>query len=133
MAPNNKLAAAAEDLPNGDEVVTRRYEFYKYAGPLDNETGEAMAQSVAADGIHGVGVKLINGVEVDLSTVEIVGDFTGSQMAAVDVDAPVGLIEHVGEGEVNTPFAARTVVVEGGVLAFTCTHHRGAAAGMDFR
>ena len=66
-APNNKLAAAAEELPNADEVVTRRYEFYKYAGPLDIETGEAMAQSVAADGIHGVGVKLINGVEVDLS------------------------------------------------------------------
>ncbi|MBC8127188.1 MAG: InlB B-repeat-containing protein [Gloeobacteraceae cyanobacterium ES-bin-144] len=131
-APNNQLAAAAEELPNADEVVTRRYEFYKYTGPLDIETGEAMAQSVAADGIHGVGVKLINGVEVDLATVEIVGAFTGSQMAAVDVDAPVGLIDHVGEGEVNVPFAARTVVVEGGVLGFTSTITGALPASMDF-
>jgi hypothetical protein len=38
---NDELAAAPEDLPNGDEVVTRRYEFYKYTGPLDEESGEA--------------------------------------------------------------------------------------------
>lgn len=130
-APNNQLAAAAEELPNEDEVVTRRYEFYKYTGPLDIETGEAMAQSVAADGIHGVGVKLINGVEVDLSTVEIVGAFTGSQMAAVDADAPVGLIDHIGEGEVNEPFAARTVVVPG-TWGFTSTITGALPAGMDF-
>jgi hypothetical protein len=130
-APNNQLAAAAEELPNADEVVTRRYEFYKYTGPLDIETGEAMAQSVAADGIHGVGVKLINGVEVDLSTVEIVGAFTGSQMAAVDADAPVGLIDHIGEGEVNEPFAARTVVVPG-TWGFTSTITGALPAGMDF-
>ena len=130
-APNNKLAAAAEDLPGGDEVVTRRYEFYKYSGPLDIETGEAMAQSVAADGVHGVGVKLINGAEVDLSAVEIVGAFTGSQMAAVDVDAPVGLIDHVGEGEVNVPFADRTIVVEG-AWPFTCSIDGALPNGMTF-
>jgi uncharacterized repeat protein (TIGR02543 family) len=90
-----------------------------------------MAQSVAADGIHGVGLKLINGVEVDLSTVAIVGDFTGSQMAAVDVDAPVGLIDHIGEGEVDTPFAARTVVVEG-ALPFTCARDGVLPTGMTF-
>jgi hypothetical protein len=47
---NDELAAAPEDLPNGDEVVTRRYEFYKYTGPLDEESGEAMADAVDADG-----------------------------------------------------------------------------------
>ena len=130
-APNNKKAAVPEALPGGNEVVTRRYEFYKYEGPLDTETGEAMAQSVAGDGIHGVGVKLINGVEVDLVTVIVVGAFTGSQMAAVDVDAPVGLIDHVGEAEVDTPFAARTVVIEG-ALPFTCTRTGALPAGMDF-
>jgi hypothetical protein len=130
-APNNELAAAAEELPNADEVVTRRYEFYKYTGPLDIETAEALAQSVAADGIHGVGVKLINGVEVDLSTVEIVGAFTGSQMAAVDADAPVGLIDHIGEGELNEPFAARTMVVQG-TWGFTSTITGELPAGMDF-
>ncbi|MCX6879726.1 MAG: putative Ig domain-containing protein [Verrucomicrobia bacterium] len=130
-APNNQKAALPEDLPGGDEVITRRYEFYKYEGPLDNETGEAMAQSVGPDGIHGVGIALINGVEVDLTTVAVVGAFTGSQMAAVDVDAPVGLIDHVGDAEVDTPYAARTLVVEG-ALPFTCTLTGALPAGMTF-
>jgi uncharacterized repeat protein (TIGR02543 family) len=120
--PNGELAAAPEDLPNGDEVVTRRYEFYKYTGPLDAESGEAMADVVDPDGIHGVGMRTYNHhlvagewvtVTEDMATYEVVGDFTGSQMAAVDVDAPVGLIDHVGEGKVNVPFAPRTVVIEG--------------------
>lgn len=109
----NQVPAAAENLPGGDEVVTRRYEFYKYVGPLDAESGEAMAETVAPDGIHGSGVKVINGVSVDLATVVIVGDYTGAQMAAVDVEAPLGLIDHVGEGKVDSPIAARTIVIEG--------------------
>lgn len=128
---NNELQAAPEDLPGGDEVVTRRYEFYKYTGPLDNETGEAMASAVAADGVHGVGTKIINGANVDLSGVEVVGDYTGSQMAAVDVDAPVGLIDHVGEARINTPFAARRLVIEG-ALPFTCIQEGALPAGMTF-
>lgn len=128
---NNEVPAAAEDLPGGDEVVTRRYEFFEYTGPLDTESGEAMAQAVAADGVHGVGSKLINGVNVDLSMEEIVGNYTGAQMAAVDVDAVVGLIDHVGEGRENTPFAARTVVV-GGTLPFTAVIEGLLPAGMTF-
>jgi hypothetical protein len=37
-AANNELAGGLEDLPHGDEFITRRYEFYKYTGPLDPET-----------------------------------------------------------------------------------------------
>lgn len=111
--PNNEIAAAPEDLPNNDEVVTRRYEFFKYVGPLDNETGEAMADAVDPDGIHGVGQKIINGVNVDLTAVEVVGDFAGSQMAAVDVDAPVGLIDHVNDAEQDVPYAPRSLVIQG--------------------
>jgi len=138
--PNGQLAAAPEDLPNGDEVVTRRYEFYKYTGPLDAESGEAMADAVAADNLHGTGMRTYNDhmvggewvtVTEDMANYEIVGDFTGSQMAAVDVDAPVGLIDHVGEGRVNTAFAARTIVVEGGV-AFTSVLEGALPAGMAF-
>lgn len=129
--PNNQVPAAAENLPGGDEVVTRRYEFFKYTGPLDNETGEAMAQAVGPDGIHGVGVKTINGVEVDLSTVAVVGEFTGSQMAAVDVAAGVGLIEHVNEGRVNEPYTARTVVVPGG-NPVGCVREGALPTGMTF-
>jgi len=138
--PNGELAAAPEELPNGDEVVTRRYEFYKYTGPLDAESGEAMADEVDADGLHGTGMRTYNHhmvggewVEVteDMTDFEVVGDFTGSQMAAVDVEAAVGLIEHVSEGKVNAPYAARTLVVEG-ALPFACVREGALPAGMDF-
>ncbi len=137
---NDELAAAPEDLPNGDEVVTRRYEFYKYTGPLDEESGEAMADAVGADGLHGSGMRTYNHhmvggewvtVTEDMATKVVIGDFTGSQMAAVDVDAPVGLIDHVGEGRINTAFAARTVVVEG-ALPFSSLLEGVLPAGMTF-
>ena len=138
----NQLAAAAEALPGGDEVVTRRYEFFKYVGPLDEETGEAMGDLVGPDGIHGSGSVTYADhwdpniaewamITTDLSTVVVVGDFTGSQMAAVDVHAPVGLIDHCGEGRINTPFAARTVVVEGS-RPFTSVRTGDLPAGMTF-
>jgi hypothetical protein len=129
--PNNEVPAAAEDLPGGDEVVTRRYEFYKYIGPIDDESGEAIGSKVGPDDIHGFGIKIVNGVEVDLSTVEVVGEFTGSQMAAVDVDAPVGLIDHVSEASVDEPFAARSVVVPG-AFPFICIRDGVLPAGMSF-
>lgn len=138
--PNGELAAAPEDLPNGDEVVTRRYEFYKYTGPLDGESGEAMADTVDPDGLHGEGMRTYNHhmvggewvkVTEDMVDYEVVGDFTGSQMAAVDVEAPVGLIDHVGEGKINTAFAARTVVVEG-ALPFTAVQEGNLPPGMTF-
>ncbi|MBL9182969.1 MAG: putative Ig domain-containing protein [Verrucomicrobiaceae bacterium] len=137
---NDELAAAPEDLPNGDEVVTRRYEFYKYTGPLDGESGEAMADTVDPDGVHGEGMRTYNHhmvggewvtVTEDMATYEVVGAFTGSQMAAVDVDAPVGLIDHVSEGKINTAYAARTVVVEG-ALPFTATQDGALPPGMTF-
>ncbi len=138
--PNAELAGAPEDLPEGDEVVTRRYEFYKYVGPLDEETGEAMGDAVGPDDLHGSGSAtyahhMVGGewvsVTTDMSTVEVVGEFTGSQMAAVDVNEPVGLIDHVGEGKVNAAFAPRAVVVEG-ALPFTCSHEGAVPPGMVF-
>ncbi|MEO0055455.1 MAG: hypothetical protein RLZZ50_1402 [Verrucomicrobiota bacterium] len=108
-----RLEAAPEDLPGGDEVVTRRYEFFAYTGPLDAETGEAMASSVGPDGIHGAGLKEINGVEVDLTQVTVVGDYKGAQMAAVDVDEGAGLIDHVSEATVNEDYTPRRLVVTG--------------------
>ncbi len=128
---NGKKPAQAEDLPDGDEVVTRRYEFYKYIGPIDAESGEAMGDAVDADGVHGSGIKIINGVEVDLSTVEVVGEYTGAQMAAVDVDAPVGLIDHVSEGEVGVEFAGRRLVIEGAMPAY-CVLDGVLPEGMSF-
>jgi hypothetical protein len=128
---NAVLVAAPEDLNQGDEVVTRRYEFFQYTGPLDEETGEAMGDAVGPDDKHGVGIKEINGVEIDLSAVEVVGDFIGSQMAAVDVDAPVGLIDHLQDGEVGMAYPDRRVVIEG-ARPFTSTSSGILPLGMDF-
>ena len=128
---NGELAGAPEDLPHGDEVITRRYEFYKYTGPFDDESGEALAEKVGPDGIHGVGIKTINGVVVDLSTVEIVGEYVGSQMAAFDVHAPVGLIEHFQDGMVGDPYPIRTVVIAGNA-PFAATNWGVLPAGMTF-
>lgn len=128
---NGELQGEPEDLPGGDEVITRRWEFYKYVGPLDDETGEAKADKVGPDGLHGVGVKMINGVEVDLSTVVVVGDYVGAQMSAFDVDAPVGLIEHVQDGVVDEPYPTRTVVI-GGNIPFAATNWGALPDGMTF-
>jgi hypothetical protein len=128
---NGRLEAAPEDLANGDEVVTRRYEFFKYKGPIDNETGEALCDNVGADGIHGSGTGKVNGAEVDFSTVEVVGDYTGAQMAAVDVDASVGLTEHLSDGSIDEPYAARTVVIQG-AAPFTASFTGALPTGMTF-
>ncbi|MFM2143478.1 MAG: hypothetical protein RLZZ476_2022, partial [Verrucomicrobiota bacterium] len=139
---NNNVAAAPEDLPNGNEVVTRRYEFYKYTGPLDEETGEAMADVVDADGSHGTGMRTYatrfnNALgewvveTVNMANFVVVGEFTGSQMAAVDVDAAVGLIDHVSDGKINNAYTARKVVVEG-ALPFTTVKEGSVPPGMTF-
>jgi len=90
-----------------------------------------MADRVAPDGIHGVGTKTINGVEVDLSTVKVVGDYLGSQMSAFDVDAPIGLIDHLEDGEVDVPYTKRTVVIAGNA-PFTATTSGALPDGMTF-
>jgi hypothetical protein len=110
---NGELQGAAEDLPNGDEVVTRRYEFFKYVGPLDTETGEALGDIVGPDGIHGVGSKTAAGITYDLSMLEVVGDFIGAQMAGFAAAAPLGLIDHLQDGDLDGPYVERTVVVGG--------------------
>jgi hypothetical protein len=48
---NGKLEGAPEDLPNGDEVITRRYDFFKYVGPTDPENRRSAHENVGPDGI----------------------------------------------------------------------------------
>lgn len=110
---NGELVAAPEELPEGDEVITRRYEFFKYVGPVDLETGEAFAEKVADDGIHGVGTKKKDDVEYDLSNTVIVGDYIGAQMAGFDQAAPIGLIDNLQPGDQGESYIERRVVVGG--------------------
>jgi hypothetical protein len=139
--PKGELNGLPEDLPGGDEVITRRYEFYKYVGPIDAESGEAMADEVAADGIHGVGTVTYNDhfdaaadewieVTVDLSTVVIVGDFLGAQMAGFDIAPALGLIDHISDGEVGVASAERSVVIGG--AGFVATVSGSLPDGMSF-
>ena len=128
---NGELKGAPEDLAHGDEVVTRRYEFYKYIGPVDNESGEAMADRVGPDGIHGFGTNTINGVEVDLSTVEIVGEYLGAQMSAFDADTGVGLVDHLQDGIRDDAYPTRTLVIAGNT-PFTATNWGELPPGLSF-
>jgi hypothetical protein len=126
-----RLVGGDENLDNGDEVITRRYEFFEYVGPLDTESLEAKADRVGADDLHGDGVKTINGLEVDLSTVIVVGEYKGAQMAAVAPEASVALIDHLGEGFVGEAFAPRAVVIQG-KAAFTVVTEGILPEGMEF-
>jgi len=125
------LVAGAENLDKGDEVVTRRYEFFEYTGPFDAESGEAKAGRVGADGVHGEGMTLIGGVEVDLSTIEVVGAYRGAQMAAVIADASVGLIDHLTDGFINELYADRSIVIPGNGV-FNATSGGVLPSGMSF-
>lgn len=128
---NGMLEAEPEELNEGDEVVTRRYEFYEYLGPVDAENGEAKADKVGEDGVHGVGTKRINGVEVDLSTRVVVGKYLGAQMSAFDVHAPVGLIEQVQDGVLNEEYPTRTLVISG-FFPFASTNWGDLPEGMSY-
>lgn len=101
---NDELVAAPEDVTNSDDVVTRRWEFYAYTGGYDPETHEVMTDTVGADGIHGTGT---------YSNTVVVGDFLGAQMSAAAAVSPLGLIDHLQDGEVGTPYPTRSVVITG--------------------
>jgi len=109
-AANNDLVGGMEALPNGDEVVTRRYEFYKYLGPFDTETNEALCTNYPA--ITDPADPRYK-AECDPATVTILGDYIGAQMAGFDVDAALGLVDHVPDGDITQPYPSRTLVVGG--------------------
>jgi len=105
---NGKLAGAAQNLGHSDDFVTRRYEYYAYVGPYDDlsepPTHQALNEIVAPDGIHGTGT--------NADTV-VVGKFLGAQMSAMAVSAPIGLIDHLPDGEVGVEYPTRSVVIAG--------------------
>lgn len=68
----DELDSGLNDLAEGSESITRRYEFYKYTGPYDEE-GEALVEDPADDP-------------------NAVGEFLGSQNAALNLQ-PFGVPE----------------------------------------
>lgn len=105
---NAQLAGNNRKLSKSDDVVTYRYEYYEYVGPYDDfsepPTHEAFAQSVAKDGIHGTGT---------YSNTVVVGKFVGAQMSAMSVVPPIGLIDHLPDGQLGVPYPTRSVVIAG--------------------
>src|SRR5690606_28758902 len=75
--------------------------------------------------------KIINGVEVDLSTVVVVGDYIGAQMAGFDAEGQIGLIDHLQDGEEDAEYVDRRVVVQGTPPIVT-THTGSLPDGMTF-
>jgi uncharacterized repeat protein (TIGR01451 family) len=125
---NNELAGGLEDLPDGDEVVTRRYEFYKYAGPLDPETNEAKCDnypqvSDPADPSYKP--------ECDPATVTVLGDYIGAQMAGFNVEAVLGLIDHIQDGDLDQAYTTRRIVVGGNTPYTTAITSGALPAGLS--
>jgi hypothetical protein len=124
-----ELQGGGDAMDDGDETVTRRYEFYKYgaaANTIDGENGEAMCDEVNPTTdpndplyLHGVGthveVSNANGdpVYVNCEAQVVVGDYIGAQMAGFDAAMPLGLIDHLQDGEKNVDYTPRSVVVGG--------------------
>lgn len=112
---------AAEALPVGDEIITRRYEFYAYIGPTDPTTHQALAVKVGPDGLHGIN---------QYSNTIVVGEYLGAQMSAYKNVLPVGLTENIADGKINAAYPTRTIVISG--IPFTCTNIGTLPAGMTF-
>jgi len=81
---NNELAGCQREFAQWDEVVTRRYEFYKYTGPLDAETNEAFVRQLSADFRS---YRPSYKPECDpTAEVTVLGDYIGAQMAGFNVE-----------------------------------------------
>jgi hypothetical protein len=113
-------------LGHSDDVVTYRYEYYAYVGPYDDfsepPTHEALCQMPGADGVHGTGT---------YSNTIVVGKFLGAQMSAMAASAPIGLIDHLPDGQVNVAYPTRSVVIAGDTN-FTATLAGTLPTGMAF-
>ncbi len=85
---------AGDNLPEGDEIVTRRYEFYTYTGPVNPEDGEAECSDLD-------------------KCPDAIGAYIGAQMAGFDQALPLGMPDALQDGEVGVPYVDRSVVVGG--------------------
>jgi len=132
--PNKSELAAkkADDMGDGREVVTRRYEFYAYGAgdsSIDGENGEAMCDEVAtvpSGSLKGIGTVTVAEAgggehEFDCSSVDIVGEYQGSQMGAFNAAAPFSTISDIQSGNVSEAFPQRKVLIGGDTPYATTT------------
>ncbi|MDH3461473.1 MAG: PEPxxWA-CTERM sorting domain-containing protein [Burkholderiaceae bacterium] len=84
-AGENEEQEVEVELGDADKAIIRRYEFYKYLGPVNGDDGEAKCDGDCENDPLG----LLGG------HADYVGDFVGAQMAGFNVDdlqAPIALI-----------------------------------------
>ncbi len=114
-----ELAGLGDDAGiDGSETVTRRYEFYKYGADGRHASTARTARPCATRSIRrptrttrsictasatSVAVTDPNGdtYYVDCSAQVVVGDYIGAQMAGFDAAMPLGLVDHLQDGEKN--------------------------------
>lgn len=97
---------AGDDLPEGDEIVTRRYEFYAYTGAVNPEDGEAECSDLD-------------------KCPDAIGAYIGAQMAGFDQALPLGMPDALQDGEAGVPYVDRSVVL-GGNTPYVVTVSEGA-------
>ena len=129
MNPTKNELSSGKQIGNGNESVTRRYEFYKYVGPYEinssdgpnTGTNEALCARVGADGTHGSGVNA--GAGIDCSTLVVVGEYIGAQMAAADVATPLSANgADLPDGEVGVPYPDRPLIFGGSTGPYSITY-----------
>lgn len=139
-AAKDELEGLPDDMGDGSETVTRRYEFYRYgaaADTLDGENGEAKCSEVNPTTdpanvlyLHGVGTQVSvtdadgNTYFVDCEAQVVVGNYIGAQMAGFDAEAPLGLVDNLQGGDSAVSYLPRTVVV-GGTRPYTISIQSG--------
>lgn len=127
---NNNLAGGAEILPVGDEVVTRRYEFYKYIGGFQ-DTNEVQCDKWV-DGWTADQIAALKPACLDpndsTQPLQLVGEYIGAQMAGFNVAALLGMIDNIQDGNISAPYPNRSVVV-GGNTPYVTTVSNGILPG----
>lgn len=124
-------AVKNDDMGDGTEVVTRRYEYYAYAAgddTIDGDNGEAMCDEVdptldpanpqylhGASNLTSVDVAEAGGGShtVDCTARVLVGDFLGAQMGGFNAIVPFSTIPDIQSGIVGEAFPDRKVLVGG--------------------
>ena len=126
--PSANELQSSKQMGNGNESVTRRYEFYKYVGPYDinsadgpgTGTNEALCAAVGADGVHGGAATPVTynadgqPITIDCSTTVVVGDYIGAQNAAANVATPLSANgANLTDGEVGVRYPDRPLIFGG--------------------
>jgi hypothetical protein len=126
--PQENELANEKPLGDGKESVTRRYEFYKYIGMYDQETHEALCEDPTKPAQQVPEKCGETGPSGDWG----VGEYIGAQMAAINVDQGLAVLDkdlphgHLGDAYPDRP------LVFGGTGPYTIKVTGDLPPGFDF-